>query len=359
MSSSPQSLWVPKLTLPVSIPCTESSDVIIDLSHSSPDEYRTVDIHWLRSQLVSSSMAHLMLKKPALTVSLRVRNNNLRSRQGSSALGNLLYSLLWRRSSKATSVSVESYAADDEQQQQCPPHVHEIDLSGSGALDATDEWVKYFELSKSLVCADDGALRRVAADDEILQPRTCAPLLHALFSSPFLTHISLQRCLLEESNMRTIAAAVGSGGATCMLEHLNLDDNCVDAIGLEVLCRALSAPHQGQLRVLVLSNNKCACDGQPDKYSRKGLLALAELVLKAPRLTLVGLSGNGLGSAYANWPIGGDHGGVSEVCEAARRSMAAKDIAARRPPIVALMENFFDEKTKESLHRCSGFTALV
>lgn len=332
-------------------------------------------------------------------VLLNVAHCDLRHNHASSWLPSFLYALQSRllasqdgddmRSRQLQSSATRTVTSSDEADVSvvCTPAiVVGINVSGTGAFDSTHEWIRFFDQNRQaanleMLCAEsdtmslkknrrapsEGArpvsfVHTVLADDEILNPAAAAPLLTAmLFGS--LRHLSLRRCLLSTTAMRAMAAGIESsvGTSHCGLESLDVSENDITSDGLDALAAALckSRAHQAALRVMVLSGNRVGEGAMRETYSRKGLLSLGQLVLRAPKLISVKLDHNELGAAYLQFPAGCDHGGVSEVCEAARRGISCKGVDERRPAVVDLSNNSFDARAKESLSRCSGFTAVL
>jgi hypothetical protein len=243
------------------------------------------------------------------------------------------------------------------------PRIVELDLSSTGAMDETLAWTRLFDALQTF--ASTKFLQRVAVNDEAFVPKASAALLGSIARCTTLTHLSMRGCQLQSSTISVFAAALADA-ENSSLEYLDVSDNEVSSMGFQALCDALHK-NPGSLMSLRILNFGHNCVGRGDKgdgaavtYCRKGLLSAANFMLHASSVVLMSLADNDLGGAYEGWPAGGDHGGVSEVCEAARRAIIGRHVSReRKPPVVALTCNSFDAKTRDSLHRCSGFTALL
>jgi hypothetical protein len=338
-------------------PKNKASSVVLDLSSATSGSAHIVEIPQLRTQLHELSIH----SDAAVVVSVHLAGNNLRLRRGGEQLATMLVSM-FHRLAFHSQVDACPHDAPLAGPAPSPKHVvqlEELDISSTGAFEDIAAWTKVFQTITEL---PNSPLQRICANDEAMQVAVYSPLLESMAASfVHLTHVSLRRCLLSTAAMEAFARGIKNCQGGSSLEFLDVSENELNSAALIALATALhdSEAHRSRIRVLNISHNTvCTSSSPSDSYCRKGLLSLALLALHAPSLCEVSLKCNRLGAAYPpRWPSGGDHGGVSELCEAARRSIATR--GGRKPPVIDVSDNDFNPATLESLHRCSGFTAVV
>lgn len=331
------------------------SGTVLDYSRRDTNSHN-IEVPWLRTHVLQPSS---FSSCPGL--SLRLARNNLRIRRGGEQLANMLTSMLHRSSCITTGCgedTTERTTDGSSSSSSCPCKIEELDISSTGAFEDSQAWTIVF---RSMSAMPTSFLKRLVADDETMPTTLTAPLLESIATSfVHLTHVSLRRCLLNSTAMESVARGILARNHST-LEFLDVSENELSSLALATLCGALheSEVHRQSIRILNLADNSVGSVCGSGEYCRKGLLSLALLILHAPNLREVSVKSNRLGDAYPpRWPVGGDHGGVSEVCEAARRSIATRGEAGK-PPVIDISANGFCPPTCESLHRCSGFTAKV